>query len=836
MVARPCLNHRLLFPLAILAGMPFSAAGQIPDAATPAPFLASVTPGGGQRGTTVEISFSGSDLEEPKALIFDHPGITAQAVIPPVPAPMPGKPAPPAPPVTKFQVKIAPDAPLGLHDVRFAGRWGVSQPRIFVVGDLSEVAEKEPNNDLPEAQRVGLDTTINGVVGGGTDVDYLVFKGSRGQKVYAGCLTAGIDSRLTPLLELFDTNGRNLASARPLPEADTAIRVTLPADGDYYLRLASFTYQRGGPNHFYRLNLTTTPWVEALVPPAVSPGGGQITPLGPEVPGAPLSVQVPPDMESRGGPGGFGVFASNRLRFPMMVPPGLKPAPVPPPFLGVTSLKILAEKEPNDTPAQAQEVGVGTDIHGTIGKRADADWFRVRLRKEQQVVLTVLGDAIGSMADLTLNARLGPEGNDLADLDDQPAGGPVPRMLTRGDDPPSHAITAGADGEYFIRVGSRLSDSAWGQRHFYRLQVAVPRPRFGAVALVGDLYRPTGLLVPKGALGTVVVGVFREDGFSGEVTVTAEGLPPHVSSPPLVIPSGATSGRMIFQAQAQAPLDPKAISLVARGAVNGQAQAKAVVPVGYVWPVGANNNNIVPPARAHQALYLACVDGAPFSLVASLEKTALVQGEKGQVKVAIKRSGADAKYPVNVQTLDLPANFVNNNQAVAVAADKSEGALGITVPPGMPPGPQVILVRGQGAVPFSKDPMAKQKPNTSAVAWAAPVTLLVLPKSLAKLGIPVPQVPVKVGQSAEVVVQVSRENGYGGPFHVDLTVPPGEAPGLQVGPAACPAGGTEVRIPVRANPGAKPGLRKDIAVKLTGTWPGGQPIPVTAKFSVLINP
>lgn len=822
--------------LAMVAVVPCSAVAQIPDAATPAPFLASLSPSGGKRGSTVEVSFAGTDLEEPKALIFDHPGITATPVIPPSPAPMPGKPAPLPPPVTKFLVKVAPDAPAGLHDVRIAGRWGVSQPRIFVVGDLNEVAEKEPNNDLPEAQRVELDSTINGVIGGGTDVDYLVFKGTKGKKVYAGCLTGSIDSRLSPLLELYDSRGRILASARPLPDSESAIRATLPDDGDYYLRLASFTYQRGGPNHFYRLNLTISPWVEALVPPVVAATGGQVTPMGADGPLPPINIQVPGGMLAQETPRGFTVYSAPRLRFPLMPASGVNPGPLPSPLLGVSSLQIVAEKEPNDVTAQAQEVALGSDIHGTIGKRSDTDWYRVKLKKDQQVVLTALGDAIGSLADLTLSARLGPEGGDLADLDDQPAGGPVPRLLTRGDDPPSHTITAAADGEYFVRVGSRLSETAWGQRHFYRLQVAPPRPRFEAVALVGDLYRPSGLLIPKGALGTAVVGIFREDGFDGEVTVTAEGLPPHVTATPLVISPGATSGRMVFQAQVQASSEPSAFRLVAKGMANGQQVTRPVVPAGYVWPVNANNNNIVPPARAHQALFLACVDPLPFSLIAALDKPALVQGDKGQVKVTVKRAVPEPKYPVNVQTLDLPANFVNNNQAVAVAPDKSEGILNITVPATMAPGPQVILVRGQAAVPFAKDPMAKQKPNTSTVAWATPVVLQVLPKSLASLQLSAPQVPVKVGQSADLLVKVSRQNGFGGPFQVDLIVPPAAATGLMVGPVACPAGATEIRIPIRIMPGTKPGARNDLVVKLTGTWPGGQPIPVEAKFSVLVNP
>src|SRR5262245_12297004 len=53
----------------------------------PNPRLFSVTPGGGKVGTTVEVTFAGTDLEDPQAMLFSHPGIKAEAIIPPPPPP-----------------------------------------------------------------------------------------------------------------------------------------------------------------------------------------------------------------------------------------------------------------------------------------------------------------------------------------------------------------------------------------------------------------------------------------------------------------------------------------------------------------------------------------------------------------------------------------------------------------------------------------------------------------------------------------------------------------------------------------------------------------------------
>src|SRR4051812_1102969 len=132
------------------------------DSALPTPRLMTLMPCGGKVGTVVEGTFTGVDLEEPGRVLFSHPNIKSEPIIPPPPPPpdpkKPPVPPPPKPPITKFKVTIAPDVPVGVHDVRLVNKWGVSNPRAFVVGDLTEVPEKEPNNDVDQAQRVELNT------------------------------------------------------------------------------------------------------------------------------------------------------------------------------------------------------------------------------------------------------------------------------------------------------------------------------------------------------------------------------------------------------------------------------------------------------------------------------------------------------------------------------------------------------------------------------------------------------------------------------------------------------------------------------------------------------
>ena len=99
-----------------------------------------------------------------------------------------------------------------------------------------------------------------------------MFAGRKGQRVVLSCQSATIDSRLSAGLQLFDAAGRELAAHRPQRHGDPVIDCTLPADGDYLVRLCEFTHAIGSPEHFYRLSISTLPWIDLVYPPMLEPG------------------------------------------------------------------------------------------------------------------------------------------------------------------------------------------------------------------------------------------------------------------------------------------------------------------------------------------------------------------------------------------------------------------------------------------------------------------------------------------------------------------------------------------------------------------------------------
>ena len=251
-----------------MAALPALAQQPLPDSTFPTPRLISLSPCGAKAGTVVEVTFAGADIDEPEMLLFSVPGFKAELVQPPDDPKAPvdpkapkgkgrGKKGPPAVTLV-YKVTVPPDAPLGVADVRIAGKWGVSNPRAFVIGDLPEVMEKEPNNDVPEAQRVELNTTINGTMASAVDVDYFTFAGKKGQRVLLSCLASSIDSRFLPGVELYDSKSRLLATGRNYLDNDALADCTLADDGDYTIRLFEFThtanFPQGPSEYFYRLD------------------------------------------------------------------------------------------------------------------------------------------------------------------------------------------------------------------------------------------------------------------------------------------------------------------------------------------------------------------------------------------------------------------------------------------------------------------------------------------------------------------------------------------------------------------------------------------------------
>lgn len=810
--------------------------------ALPNPRLLTISPSGGKAGTTIEVTFTGQDVEEPQGLLFSHPAIKAEPIQPPPPPPPdPKKPMPKpmtSPGVTSFKVTIPGDVPVGMHDVRLVNKWGVSNPRAFAVGDLAEAMEKEPNNDVPQAQRVEMNTTVNGSIASPTDVDYFVFAGKKGQRVVVSCLTSSIDSRLHAGLEIYDSTGKRLAFNRGYLHGDALTDVTPTVDGDYLVRLYKFTHTEGGPEHFYRLSITTAPWIDAIFPPVVE--GGKATPVvvfGRNLPGGkldPSAVVGDSVLET-------GSVVLNAPGDPLALQRLTSSGRVAPPTAGLDGFDfrlrnpagssnaflltyarapVVLDNGTNDKAEAAQEVPVPCEIAGRVEKKRDRDWYAFTAKKGDTYLLEAFSDRLGAPADLYMLVRKLDTKQDISELDDTPETLSPVKFFTRTDDPASYRFTAPADGKYHLLVTTRDADVRATPRIYYRVRITPETPDFRLVVMPPADHRPDTCVVRQGGNNYFTVLVWRQDGWNGEVSLQMEGLPAGVTCPPQVLGKGMKQAPLVVSAADSAAPWTGEVRVKGTATINGQTVVREARPASITWPV-QQQQNIPAIARLDRGLVLAVRDKPPFALTASLDKLIVTQGTKLNATFKVARLWPDLKVPVAVTAIDLPPNvtFNNNNQPVNVAADKTDGTAVVEVKANVVPGTYNLVLRGQAQVPFAKDPMAKQKPNTNIVYPAVPLTLTVLPNQVANLSVANANVPLKVGTQAEVVVKVARLHDFGGEFTVELVLPP-NIKGVTADKVTIPAGKEEAKFVVRAADDAPPGNHGNLVVRATAVQQG----------------
>ena len=177
----------------------------------------------------------------------------------------------------------------GIYPVATGRDGPVSNSLPFLVDDLPEVLEKEPNHSPAAAQRVQLPVIVNGRIDRPGEWDVFRFDGHAGQTMVAEVYARRLESPLDSVLRLTDATGKQLAinddcddpgEGLETHHADSRIMATLPANGTYYLYLGDIQ-QKGGPEYAYRLRISAPrPDFELRVTPsAINTNGGMTVPI-----------------------------------------------------------------------------------------------------------------------------------------------------------------------------------------------------------------------------------------------------------------------------------------------------------------------------------------------------------------------------------------------------------------------------------------------------------------------------------------------------------------------------------------------------------------------------
>ena len=682
------------------------------------PRLFNVFPMGGKTGTEFEVETAGQILEEPRALFFSHAGITAQWLKPAdVPLKAGEKPKPPDPNKPhKFKVKIAADVPPGDYEVRFVGKAGISNPRFFVVSDYDEAEEKEPNNTRKEANRIALNTTVNGRISPPEDIDWFVFAAKKGQRVLIECRAWRIDSRLDGFMWLYDGEGKQLAISQDEDirdeKRDPFIDVEIPADGDYFVKLCDFTYN-GSNDHFYRLSIGMQPYIDYIIPSSVPPGSGTTVtifgrnlpkgePAGVNIKGRPLEkitrqVEAPAAGKEGEAPG---LHFNGLIRpwsslldgFELRVKSEAGSSNGK--LLRISAMPQVLQTPGNTEIAKAQKLPVPCVVSGQFS-RETPDFYTFSAKKGEKFSIDVFSNRIHSPADPDMEI-LKPDGGNLATVQDWDENIGQLRFTSNTRDI-SHMFTAPGNADYTLRLEHLFRQAQGGPQYIYQLEIQKdPQPDFRLICSPPDEIRVDSHLLYQGGRQRMDILVWRMHGHDEPITVEARNLPAGVSADPFVIGKGVKWGTLVLSAAPDAAMGEAAIEIVGTSVVNGKPLLRQALGGVIVW----DTVNTPALSRVTQNIVIAVREKVPFALSATPAEITVKKGDSFDITVTLKRredmtnavqlTGAGYQLPPN---MTIPVKNIDSGQ--------NEGKLSISTEK-IPEGTFSFMINGDGQVPVDK--------------------------------------------------------------------------------------------------------------------------------------
>lgn len=771
------------------------------SAQIPGPFLQAVSPPGGRAGSAVEVAIAGENLEGVDALWLDHPALVATRLN-----------------ASTFRVAIAPDAPLGHHDLRAVGPFGASNPRTFVVGERPESTEVEPNDDPRRANPIAIGSTANGMISP-VDVDLFAFEGRKGERVFIEVEAERIDSRLDATIEVARPGGQFLDESRDVFGLDPFLDVSLPDTGRYTIRVRDVVYG-GSPSHAYRLTLHQGPHLDAVSPIAAPPGvpteftllgrnlGGDPAP-GPAVDGRPLerlkvtlTVHVGGDLLTPTPSVGMLAPPLSRrrgLEYTFRGPGGTSN----PVFIAEATAKIAAEIEPNDDLKTPQTLELPADVSGTFGTPGDMDVYRVRGRKRDEWRVQIDEERIGSPADPSfaiLTVAADGSTKQLAVADDRPDRGGAGDRFSLASRDASLLWKVPEDGEYLIVANDLFNTERGDARLGYRLAIRPDPPDFQLDVVPEAPIRPGGTVVRAGGRALALAAVDRSNGFGGSIRIEATGLPAGVRCEPVVIPEGKSSALIVFEADESAPSTDVAIGFVGRDLRHPERAVAATAGV-MTWPAGKPSTTTPPPspaARATRGFVLSVRPEAPLAIAVAPPSAEVGPGRRLELRASIVRRAGFAG-PVQVVVDGLPSQVAKPGPTT-IAEGATAAVVALFLPKDLPTGSYSLMLRASGAYSYRRTADAAKPTVANLDEPSNSISLNVRPALLALSASP--PGPIAPGNSSDVALTLDRK-GFEGTVLVQLDAPAGSK--LAADPVEIAEGSMSGKLTVRVEPKAVAG-------------------------------
>jgi hypothetical protein len=682
------------------------------------PQLNDVVPFGFQRGTEVDVQFTGGRLADAQEPLFYSPGITVKSWE------VAGDNA------VKAKLAIAPDCRLGIHAVRLRAATGISNLRLFSVGALPEVPEVEPNNLFTAPQPIALGATVTGVVQG-EDVDYFVVDAKKGQKIVAEIegLRLGYTA-FDPYIAILNDKRFELARSddASLVLQDCIASIVAPEDGKYIIQLRESSYGGDG-NCKYRLHVGSFPR-----PAGVYPAGGR--------PGEALDVKCLGDV---GGEFATKITlpADGASEFAYYAQDGQGIAPSAN-MLRVVDLPNVLEVEPNNAAAEATPAAnAPTALNGIIQQDGDMDFFRFTAKKGEQYDVRVFARG-------TLRSPLDPvltihnaQGGQMAANDDT------------GGSPDSYLrFAVPDDGDFLVGVRDHLKSG--GPTYVYRVEVARVAPTLAMNVPERQQYIATLLSVPRGNRMALMIAAQRQN-FGSDLALELRRAPAGMSVEALPFTGGNNLVPVLFTAAPEAVPAGTLADLVGKStdpalALEGHVQQRTMLIR------GQNNKDVY----GHDATRwpVAITQEVPFKIEIVPPMAPLVRDGQIDLKVVATRVG-DFKAPISIAMLYNPPGVASSG-SIAIPEGQNEAVIPLTANNGAAIGTHKIIV------------IARAAQGGGTVECASQFADLNIADSF--FNIAFQKAAIELGQGTDVVIKLEKKAEFPGAAKVELVgLPAGTA-------------------------------------------------------------
>jgi hypothetical protein len=756
---RPDSTVRLFASLLLTLWLAQGAAAELPLARLTAAF-----PPGGRRGTTVQVTVSGQDLDGLTGLRFSDARIVA-------------KPSG----ANVFAVSVPADLPEGVYDVRVVGKYGISNPRAFVVTSLEEMINKPGNTQPGAAVTLPMGAAISAVAEPKAAQYYRVVV-KKGRPIVVAVAASSIDSKFDPSMVLSDAAGRECAVSR----RGEAICFTAPADGEYLLNVHDMTY-RGGAEFFYRLTTTEGDSGEKERPFDYCP-----------------SIAA------------FLDTIDDRLR------------------AGSTGASLVAAHAPS---SRFQKLEISCDVTGRFAPRGGLSRFTFDAPAGAKLAIEVFSHRLGHptspfflLQRVTLDDRGVEKVADVREVYESPANLGGVEFDTASHDP-ACTLDVKEAGRYRVTLRNLFTTGGDAAVLPYRLSIRNALPDFRLVAFAASPIAEKdskdvplwSLLLRRGGVTPIKVVAQRRDGFAGEIQLNVAGLPPGVTCEAASIAPGATSALLLLRAA------PTAAPSIAPLTVSGTANMEGVAVTRRARPgtVATSSYDGGPKtleisSRCARDLPVA-VSGelTPLSIIAL--QPAIETSVFGKVALPFQLVRRDTfTAPIPLRLVGHPLLAPLKEVEAAATADSASIDLDLA---------QIKLPAGE--YDFHVQTLAKLKyaargKDVSASFYSTPVHLVVTPAPITLA--PVADVTVAAGGKAELTASVTRLYKYTDPIDLALVAP--NVKGLS-GKGTIAKDQTQGKISITADAASPAGKH---AVKLQATLKlNGQTIVVEELLNVTIT-